>query len=250
MDHSARFQFHGSLAKLAVTSSAEETVDYSFNGHPAVKDAIEALGVPHTEVDVITVNGQSVGLDHSLEGGDVVGVFPFAWRLDCEPLVRLIPSPPEPLSFILDVHLGKLARRLRLLGFDTLYRNDFSDPEIARRATAEERIVLTRDRGLLKRKTVRHGCLLTSGDLQQQLEVLQNRYGVLDRIKPLVRCPVCNGPLREVDKTEIADQLQPKTMRHQHDFRRCVDCGKIYWRGSHAEKILAWLRQIRGRRGL
>ena len=248
MDHSARFQFHGSLAKLAVTNSAEEMVDYSFNGHPAVKDSIEALGVPHTEVDVITVNGQSVGLDHPLQNGDVVGVFPFAWQLECEPLVRLIPPPPEPLRFILDVHLGKLARRLRLLGFDTAYRNDFSDAEIARRATAEERIVLTRDRGLLKRKTVRHGCLLISGDLQQQLEVLQNRYGVLDRVDPLVRCPACNGPLRVVDKTDIADQLQPKTMRHFHDFRRCSECGKIYWRGSHAEKILAWLRQIRGRR--
>lgn len=246
MDHSARFRFHGELAHLTA-ADGQEPLLYSFNGHPAVKDAVEAIGVPHTEVDIITVNDHSVGFDRQLKSGDRVQVFPCGWPAVCDPVIRLIPAPPSPLRFILDVHLGKLARRLRLLGFDVFYRNDYDDEEIAAIAVREERIVVTRDRGLLKRQVVRRGCLLIAGDLDTQLLVLQKRFDLLDGMMPLGRCPNCNGVLHKVDKTAIADQLQPRTLRHYHDFRRCPECGKIYWLGSHARKILAWVQTLRDR---
>jgi uncharacterized protein with PIN domain len=214
---------------------------YRFNEHPAVKDAIEALGIPHTEVDVILACGQSVAFDYQLQPDDQIKVFPHGWPVRVDPVIRLLPEISEPPCFILDVHLGKLARRLRLLGFDCLYRNDYEDHELVRIACAENRIILTRDRGLLKRRAVRAGCLLNSGRLPVQLEVLKERYGLIKWGKPLGRCPVCNGVLHPVDKQQIADRLQPNTGLCHETFQLCPDCGQIYWRGSHTAKILPWI---------
>ncbi|MCK4535740.1 MAG: Mut7-C RNAse domain-containing protein, partial [Desulfuromonadales bacterium] len=146
--------------------------------------------------------------------------------------------------FILDVHLGKLARRLRLLGFDCLYRNDYADDDIVWIAHEEDRIILTRDRGLLKRKMVEQGCLLNSNWPDEQLAAANQRYGLIDRIKPLGRCPSCNGLLQPVEKEQVADRLQPKTLLYYETFRLCTDCGQIYWRGSHTERILRWIENF------
>ena len=246
MEHWALFRFFGELTSLAAPQKQGE-LRYDFSGAPAVKDAVEALGVPHTEVDVIIVQDQSVGFDYHLKSGDQVQVLPFRWPVAGKPVMRLIPAPPRSLRFILDVHLGRLARRLRLLGFDALYRNDFADAEIAGLAATEELIVLTRDRGLLKRKIIRHGCLLTAEKLDGQLRVLQKRYDLLDLCQPLGRCPSCNGLLGEVDKAAIADQLQPRTLRYYHAFRRCQDCGKIFWLGTQARIILDWIQTLQDR---
>ena len=166
--------------------------------------------------------------------------------LDITPLLRLRPSPLRVSRFVLDGHLGRLAAYLRMLGFDTLYRNDFDDEELAEISAAQQRILLTRDRGLLKRSKVLRGfCLRTKDPHQQLLDVVQ-RFDLQSQIAPFTRCIACNGILETVQKSEILDQLQPKTRKYFNEFSRCVDCGKIYWQGSHHERmqaLVAWVEK-------
>ncbi len=244
MDHSAHFQFFGRLQNLLVRPHQAGDVLYTFTEYPAVKDAIEALGIPHTEVAALAINGTSVSFAYPLQHTDRVEVYPHAWPLTLASLVSLTPPLPDPPRFILDVHLGKLARRLRMLGFDCLYRNDYEDAEIVEIACRDDRIVLTRDRGLLKRKRVVWGCLLDGDRFPEQLRELEARYGLLADISPLGRCPNCNGLLQPVAKGEILERLEPKTRLYYDAFRRCIDCAQIYWEGTHAEKILDWVRGL------
>lgn len=248
MEHSAQFQFFGRLQRLLVRPYEAGCVSYAFNAQPAVKDAVEALGIPHTEVAILVVNGESVSFAYPLQDTDQVEVYPQAWPVNFSPTVALTPSLPSEPRFILDVHLGKLARRLRMLGFDCLYRNDYADEEIVEIACNEDRIVLTRDRGLLKRKRVIWGCLLDEDRFPGQLREMEERYELLAKVNPLGRCPACNGLLRPVEKSQIVDRLEPKTILYYNEFRLCVDCGQIYWQGSHAEKILQWVRDIQTER--
>lgn len=213
------------------------TFSYEFRGKPSIKDAIEAIGVPHTEVDLILVNQKSVGFDYHLRHGDRVAVYPVFERLDISPLVRLRDRPLRESRFILDVHLGKLARLLRLLGFDSLYRNDYADAEIVRISHTEKRIVLTRDRGLLKNKRVTHGYWLRSTTPEIQVREVVQRFDLTSQIKPFQRCPTCNGFVQAIPKSEIADRVPPKSARYYHEFFVCQSCGKIYWKGSHYHNI-------------
>lgn len=245
MDQFASFQFFGCLQDLIARPHEDGRVLYPFNDQPAVKDAIEALGIPHTEVDIIIAAGRSVDFSWPLHSGARVAVYPFGWPIRIAPLTRLVPSVPDKPRFIIDVHLGKLARRLRLLGFDCRYRNDYDDDQIVRIALAEERIILTRDRGLLKRKQVKSGCLVNSGRAEEQLRAVASRYALAGQIRPLSRCPTCNGALQSAAKEQVADQLQPGTRLHHDVFHRCADCGQVYWHGSHAEKIGQWIEGLR-----
>lgn len=244
MEHSAQFQFYGRLQPLLVRPDEEGKVSCAFNQNPAVKDAVEALGIPHTEVDALAVNGACVSFDYHLQDTDQVAVYPHGWSQIPPDPVPLVPPPPEPPRFILDVHLGKLARRLRMLGFDCLYRNDYADAEIVEIACREQRIILTRDRGLLKRKKVVWGCLMDGDHYPEQLQELEVRYGLLAKLNPLGRCPICNGLLQAIEKEQIRDRLEPKTLLYYSEFRNCVDCGQIYWRGSHAEKVFEWIERL------
>jgi len=244
MDHTACFHFFGRLQGLLVRPHREGRVPYLFREQPAVKDAVEALGIPHTEVGLLVANGASVSFAYSLQRRDRIEVYPHGWPVDISPRVPLVPPLPTTRRFILDVHLGKLARRLRMLGFDCLYRNDYEDADIVEIACRDDRIVLTRDRGLLKRKQVAWGCLLDGDRYPEQLRELEERYGLLAEVDPLGRCPNCNGLLKSVEKAQILDRLEPKTVHYYDDFRLCTECDQIYWQGSHAEKILRWIDLI------
>jgi uncharacterized protein with PIN domain len=208
---------------------------------PAVKDVIEAEGVPHTEVDLILVNGQSVGFDHRLEAGDYVSIYPTFESLDIAPVQRLRPKPLREPRFVLDVHLGTLARRLRLLGFDTLYRNDYDDAEIVAIAVRERRIILTRDVGILKHKAVTHGYWLRSQKPDEQVSEVLDRFDLRGRIDPFARCTVCNGVVEEVPKARVVHLLHPDTAAAFKDFFQCRQCGKVYWEGSHYDGMRDWL---------
>jgi len=202
-----------------------------------VKDLVESLGVPHTEVDVIIVNGVSVGFDHRLGDGDRVRVSSSTEGLEVSPVTHLRPGTPRPARFVLDVHLGRLARLLRLLGFDVLWRHDASDPELARLSAREDRILLTRDRGLLKRKEVTHGYFVRE-DLrrQQVLEVLR-RFDLAGAIRPFGRCLECNGLLETVAKADVEERLPPRTRRDYDEFQQCAGCGRVFWKGSHYDAL-------------
>jgi uncharacterized protein with PIN domain len=208
-----------------------------FDGTPAVKDTIESLGVPHTEVDLILVNGVPVRFSHRLRGGERIAVYPVFERLDITPVVRLRPAPLRVMRFVADVHLGKLARRLRLLGFDTLYQNDFDDSELIRRSVGERRILLTRDVALLKHKSLTHACYIHATDPARQLEELVAALDLRSRMRPFTRCMRCNGRLRRVPAARVAALLPARVRRTARRVARCAGCGRLYWRGSHLEAL-------------
>ena len=206
--------------------------------HPgSVKDFIENMGVPHTEVDLILVNGQSVGFDYQVRDGDRISIYPVFESLDISPVTHLRPRPLRVSRFVLDQHLGKLAAYLRMLGFDALYRNDYHDAELARISACEERILLTCDRQLLMRRIITRGYFVRSRDPRQQLREVVERLDLAGAFAPFIRCIHCNGQLEQVPKRRIEAHLQPGTRADFDVFWRCRDCGKIYWKGSHYDRM-------------
>jgi len=245
MENEARFRFYEELNDFLPPRRRKREFAYVFRGAPAVKDAIEALGVPHVEVDLILVDDRSVEFSHVLRSGERVAVYPVFESLDIAPVTRLRERPLRDPRFVCDVHLGKLARRLRVLGFDTLYGDDYDDQTIAAIAAREGRCVLTRDVGLLKRKEIERGYWLRSTEVREQLAEVVARLDLESRIEPFRRCAACNARVEPVDKAEIAHLLEPLTRRHYREFHQCPDCRKIYWQGTHYESLLAEIRRLK-----
>lgn len=231
-------RFYADLVDLA--GAAEQEVP--FGAPRSVKDLIESLGVPHPEVALILVNHRAVTFDHTIEAGDRVAVFPPFRRLDLAGVTTVRPDPPEP-RFVLDVHLGTLARRLRLLGFDCWYRTRADDDELAAVATGQRRVLLTRDRGLLMRRAIVHGYCPRSDDPELQALEVVRRYDLVADLRPFTRCIRCNGLLRAVAKVDVLDELPPRTRVEHERFTRCRDCGQIYWPGSHRSALDGFLQR-------
>ncbi|WP_323141404.1 Mut7-C RNAse domain-containing protein [Massilia phyllosphaerae] len=237
----ATFRFYDGLNDFL--ARAQRGVDATV---PCARDAttkhmIEALGVPHTEVELILVNGASSGLERILEEGDRVAMYPRFARLDVAPLARLPQQPPGRLRFVADAHLGGLARLLRMAGFDTIYRNTIADGQIEELAVIETRIVLTRDRELLKRRGVEFGCYVRALHAQEQLHEVFDRYRLAERARPFTLCLHCNAPLRSVAKAEVLDRLPPAVCASQEIFTTCDCCGRVFWKGSHWKRMAAML---------
>jgi uncharacterized protein with PIN domain len=240
----ATFRFYAELNDLLGPRGRGPRVSYRFSGSPAVKDAIEALGIPHTEVELIVVDGRSVGFGYRLRDGDRVAVYPVFEAMDVSPLVRLRERPLREPRFVLDTHLGKLARLLRLVGFDTLYSNDFEDAEIVEVSLAQGRIVLTRDRGILKHGRLTHGyCVRSPAPLEQIREVVA-RFDLRTRIAPFTRCTMCNGTIRLVARDEVEHRLPPRASRSHEEFRYCAGCDRVYWKGSHYTRLRALVQRL------
>ncbi len=233
--------------RRAVVHPRVAVVHRRFIGRPAVKDLLEALGVPHPEIAAITVNGAPAGFDHRLDDGARVEVWPAA-EAAASGLVPVLPAAPEDSAdprFVVDAHLGRLAAYLRMLGFDTWYRNDADDDQLAAVAAAERRILLTRDRGLLKRSLVRRGAYLRSDQPVEQLVEVALRFGLVDRWRPFGRCLRCNTLLIPVSREEVLHRLQPLTRIYYDDFRRCPGCGAIFWKGSHHARMERLVDRVR-----
>ncbi|MBI1194453.1 MAG: twitching motility protein PilT [Gammaproteobacteria bacterium] len=212
----------------------------------SVKDLVESLGVPHTEVDLILVNGTSVDFDYLVRDGDRISVYPVFEALDITPVTHLRPTPLRDPRFVLDGHLGKLAAYLRLLGFDTLYRNDYDDPTLARISADEHRILLTRDRRLLMRKQISHGYFVREIHPRKQLREVLERLDLFRAQRPFTRCMHCNGEIRPVEKSAVEAMLPPLTKAWCMDFRQCARCGKVYWRGAHFDRLEKIVRSVNG----
>lgn len=243
-EKTAHFRFYAELNDFLPLSKRQKTFPYRFKGNPSIKDPIEAIGVPHTEVELIIVNGVSVGFDYRLQDSDHVSVYPMFESIDISPIIRLREKSLRKIAFILDVHLGKLARMLRMLGFDTEYRNDYHDTEIIRRSLTENRITITRDRRLLHTKTITHGYCIRSNNPKEQLREMLNRFDLYDQVKPFQRCMMCNTILEKVEKSKILYRLEPKTILYYDKFYHCPGCKKIYWKGSHYVKLKEQLEEI------
>lgn len=240
----AFFRFYASLNYFLPPERQQREFPRYIKDRGSVKDAIESLGVPHPEIDLILVNGASVGFDYLVQESDRISVYPQFTRLDVAPTSQVQPSPLSRVRFVLDVHLGKLATYLRLLGFDALYRNDYDDDELAHISSQEQRILLTQDRGLLKRSIVIYGYAVRSDHPEEQtVEVLQ-RFKLHAAIAPLQRCPRCNGELMQVEKTQIEDQLPHYTRLYYDEFAQCQECHQIYWQGAHYGRIQALIDRV------
>ncbi|MDH3759735.1 MAG: Mut7-C ubiquitin/RNAse domain-containing protein [Gammaproteobacteria bacterium] len=244
----ANFRFYEELNDFLAPGCYKEILEYRFDGRPAIKDPIETLGVPHSEVDLILVNDDSVGFDYRLQHGDRVAVYPMFESLDISPLQHLRAKPLRVTRFMVDVNLGKLARLLRMLGFDTAYGNRLEDGEIVEIAIREKRIILTRDRRLLFRRTVTHGFWVRSDDPETQLGEVMQRLDLAAQVNPLQRCLQCNGLIESVDREQVWASLEPLTRRYYSEFYRCSSCHKVYWEGSHVEHMSDAIRQMLGPR--
>jgi uncharacterized protein with PIN domain len=197
------------------------------------KHMIEALGVPHTEVELVLVNGESVGFDRVLRDGERVAVYPKFEALDVTPVLRVRERPLRATRFVADAHLGGLAHLLRMMGFDTLYDNAFQDGEIERLAREDNRIVLTRDRELLKRRSITHGCYVRALRSEPQLREIFERLDLARSARPFTRCLACNAPLAPIDKVQALPKLPPKVRELYERFTTCTVCQRVFWEGSH-----------------
>jgi len=237
VSHEIEVRFYAELNDFLPQERRQRAFRYAFHGTPSVKDTIEAIGVPHTEVDVILVDGRSVGFDRLLRGGERIAVYPVFERYDVSPVTRLRPAPLRVTRFVVDVHLGTLARHLRLLGFDTAWERDLDDEEIVRLARDERRIILTRDRGILKNGRVSHGYWLRSTEPPRQLEEVVRAIDLARGIAPYTRCMECNGELQPVERSAVAHRVPLQVFLVYRDFKQCGCCGRVYWKGSHQPQL-------------
>lgn len=241
----ALFRFYAELQDFLPCERRGTAFIHRFWGRPTVKDLIESLGVPHTEVDLILVNGVSVDFSHRVEDGDRVSVYPVFELLDITPQLRVRPEPLREPRFILDTHLGRLAKYLRLAGFDTLYDNRSDDATLAEIAARERRILLTRDRGLLKRGAVTRGYCVRADNPREQLVEVLRRFDLCGKLQPFRRCLCCNGILESVPKSAVQERLPAQVKENFDEFRLCRDCGRVYWKGSHYDHMAGFIAGLK-----
>jgi uncharacterized protein with PIN domain len=238
------FRFYEELNDFLPAAKKQQSFSCSFKGNPSVKDVIESLGVPHVEVDLILVNGKSVDFRYRLSENDHVSVYPVFESLDISSVTHLREKPLRILKFILDVHLGKLARYLRLCGFDTLYDRNYTDRQIIQISASQKRIILTHDKGILKNKLITRGYWIRSQNPDEQLKEVVIRFDLKSNSRAFTRCIVCNGILADVSKEEIKNRLLPKTNRYYKNFKKCPDCDGLYWEGSHYENMKKYIKRM------
>jgi len=238
-----RLRFHGGLDFFLKGASIGSSVERELKEPTSVKDAIESCGVPHPEVDRILANGGPVNFAYVLRENIDIDAYPVGFRetsLPGEPLQRR-----RITRFVVDGHLGKLARNLRFLGLDTAYDSQLHDPQLLQIMISDARALLTRDRRLLMHRIVSDGyCPRSDNSTEQTFEVLR-RFDLSSDLKPFTRCIECNALLETVDKAAVLDELEPLTRIYYHEFRRCTGCGKIFWRGSHYSKLEGFLERVR-----
>jgi uncharacterized protein len=243
MSH-AFFRFYAELNDFLPLDRRQLNFIHHFADRASVKDCVEALGVPHPEIGLILACGISVGFDYLVRDGDRISVYPPLTSLDVGEVSRVWPGLPDGVQFVVDAHLGKLATYLRLLGFDTLYRNDYDDIQLAHVSAECQRILLTRDRGLLKRRIITYGYCVRGTDPRRQAHEVLARFNLFHSVNPFHRCLRCNGVLTQVEKATIAHRLLPKTYRYYDQFCMCGSCGQIYWKGPHYQQMVDFIQNL------
>jgi len=226
----AVFHFDSPLRVFLNRAYREETFEYDCARAATLKNAIEALGVPHTEVGALRVNGAPATLQRIVREGDYVEV------------ETTKPDSDPDLRFIADAHLGGLARFLRMLGFDTLHRNAFSDEEIRQLAETQRRVVLTRDRELLKCREIARGAYVRALKPEAQLREVAGRYGLAAHARPFSLCLGCNLPLQPAERSAVAARVPPAVLDLHEHFVRCPGCDGVFWPGSHYRRMLSAVR--------
>jgi uncharacterized protein len=240
----AVFRFYEELNDFLAPARRQRDFELRCAEAATVKNAIESVGVPHTEVELIVANGESVDFGYRVREGDRISVYPMFEAFDITPLLRVRLQPLREPRFIADAQLGGLARLLRMLGLDTLYDNRAADADIRRRAARESRTILTRDRQLLICRDVTHGCYVHALKPPEQLEEVVERLQLMRQARPFTRCLCCNDPLAPVDKSEVLALLPPAVAARQQWFKRCPTCLRVYWPGDHWRRMSEMLRGL------
>ncbi|NTW01203.1 MAG: Mut7-C ubiquitin/RNAse domain-containing protein [Oscillochloris sp.] len=231
---------YGMLNDFLPRARRGQLVAIPYAEHETVKHVVEVVGIPHPEIEALLVNGTPVNFTARVQPGDHIDVYPPG----NEPPALALRPPLVVPHFILDVHLGRLAAYLRMLGLDTRYSNDQDDPDLAQIASEENRVLLTRDIGLLKRSAVIYGAFVRATNPEAQLREIVDRYHLRRAGATFQRCLSCNGRTVWVAKEAIIDQLQPKTRRYYDMFWQCEDCRQIYWHGSHVVRMQEVIRRV------
>lgn len=240
----AFFHFHDELDFFLPRRFKQGVVEHPFDWRASVKDMIESLGVPHAEVELIVANDKSVDFNYVVMPDDRIDVYPQSYNVARADKVPLRPPLPGSPSFILDQHLGRLAAYLRMMGFDTLYRNDYHDEELAQVSHDENRVLLTRDVGLLKRSIVTYGYYVRETHREKQLVEITRRFNLPPSAVPFKHCMKCNGLLKPVAKETVLDSLPDGTSRYYDEFHRCQSCQRIYWKGPHYQRMQQLMEQV------
>lgn len=243
--HTIYLRFYEELNDFLPEERKKKRFTHDFFNRTSVKDLIESLGVPHTEVDLILVNGKSVNFKYLIHDGDDISVYPVFESFDITEVQHLRPKPLRKPKFVADVHLGRLTRYLRMMGFDVSYKNNFDDDEIVRVSLKEKRAILTKDRGILKRRDVTHGFWIRSTKVEEQAKEVLSRFDLKKEIKEFSRCIECNDSLKSIKKETIIKQLPPKVAAAQNEFYKCPSCNKIYWKGTHYQQMLSFIKSLK-----
>lgn len=244
MPVSLTLRFYAELNEFLEPDRRQRAFELAAAAGAAVAEVIEALGVPPAEVDLVLANGRSVDLAYRVREGDRISVFPVFESLDITPVLAVRSRPLRETRFVLDVHLGRLAKYLRLLGFDSLYRNDVDDAELVRVSLEERRILLTRDRGLLRRRALTHGYEVRQTNPRRQLVEVLGRFDLRRAAAPFTRCLRCNEPLRAVPEEAVAERLPRRTRQVHQELRICRGCDRVLWRGSHYRRMRRFVDAI------
>jgi len=234
---SATVRLYGSLNDFVPAVRRQSTLVCGFTPSPSVKDFVEALGVPHPEIDLLIVDGASVNFSYRVRDGDRVAVYPMIRTFDLGDLVRLRPPPQLEPRFVADVHLGRVAAYLRLAGFDVAYRNDYTDEELVAISASEDRVLLTRDVGALKHAIVRRAHFVRETRPARQLVEVLRHFDLVGLALPFTRCLRCSSRLHAMAKDRIQNLLPARTREHYQEFSRCPTCSRIYWQGSHYSRM-------------
>lgn len=220
-------------------------IEHSFIDRTSVKDMVESLGVPPSEIDLILANGKPVNFSYLVKDNDEISVYPVFESFDISGVQHLRPAPLREPKFVLDVHLGKLARYMRMFGFDAAYKNNFADDDLLKISLDEKRTILTKDREILKRNEVTHGCWVRNENPEEQAKEVIERFDLKNQIKEFSRCTECNALLNKAKKENIINQLPPKVKDWHKEFYECPNCKRIYWKGRHYEKMKKLIERIK-----
>ncbi|WP_432698399.1 Mut7-C RNAse domain-containing protein [Marinobacterium sp. YM272] len=240
----ARIRFYAELNDFLPLRNQMRELPCQFVAPTPVRHLIELCGVPHTEVELILVDGASVDLEWRIYGGERISVYPCFEHLDITPLLRVRPCPLRQIRFIADAHLGRLVRDLRMLGFDTLFNPDWDDAELARISADQHRILLTRDKALLMRRAVTHGCYLRHRPPFALLADLMDRLDLCRLINPFTRCIRCNALVSPTSTEDAQPDLPRDRGGIEPPFYRCTGCRQVYWKGSHYRAMLKKIARL------
>jgi len=229
-------RFYGGLNDFISIDKRHLPIRKVYLGSPTVKDLIESVGVPHVEIFLIVVEGNIVTLEFKPQPFSRISCYPRFYSIDIKSC-SLIPREPIPPKFVLDVHLGKLASYLRLHGFDSLYCNSYSDDEILNIALSDNRIILTRDKGILRNGTAIFGYFVRNTNPRSQLKEVIAYFDISEYIDPFSRCSLCNGLIEAISREEVEGVVEDNTYRYYSSFYRCSRCNQIYWEGMQFVRI-------------